>query len=70
MIMENNVKLVLKVCQDKYNGKEQCFRYTGKDSKSTPASNIASFANMINATANTSSNDDADKKTSSNHSSS
>lgn len=30
MIMENNVKLVIKVCEDKVNGREQCFRYTGK----------------------------------------
>ena len=31
MIMEHNVKLVMKVCQDKYNSSEQCFRYTGKE---------------------------------------
>ena len=31
MLMEHNVKLVLKVCQDKYNTSEQCFRYIGKE---------------------------------------
>ena len=33
MIMENNVKLVMKVCDDKVNGREQCIRYTGKPAK-------------------------------------
>ena len=31
MIMEHNVKLVMKVCQDKYGSSEQCFKYTGKE---------------------------------------
>ena len=30
MIMEKNVKLVMKVCEDKVDNKEQCFRYTPK----------------------------------------
>jgi len=30
MIMENNVKLVMKMCEDKVSGREQCFNYTGK----------------------------------------
>ena len=30
MLMEHNVKLVIKVCQDKYGNSEQCFKYTGK----------------------------------------
>ena len=30
MIMENNVKLVMKVCEDKVVGREQCYRYTGQ----------------------------------------
>ena len=33
MIMENNVKLIMKVCEDKVNGREQCFKYTGKEGK-------------------------------------
>jgi len=31
MIMENNVKLLMKVCDDKVGRHEQCFKYTGKD---------------------------------------
>ena len=30
MIMEHNVKLIMKVCDDKIGQAEQCFRYTGK----------------------------------------
>ena len=33
MIMEHNVRLVMKVCQDKQGSAEQCFRYTGKKVK-------------------------------------
>ena len=40
MIMEHNVKLVMKVCDDKVSGREQCYRYTGKSqpSKANPLS--------------------------------
>ena len=33
MIMEHNVKLVMKVCEDKVGTKEQCYKYTGKTTK-------------------------------------
>lgn len=38
MIMENNVQLVMKVCNDKVGNKEQCFRYTGKMPNPQPTS--------------------------------
>ena len=31
MIIQNNVKLVMKVCDDKVGRHEQCFKYTGKN---------------------------------------
>ena len=36
MLMEHNVKLVLKVCQDKSGNTEQCFKYTGKEPGKKP----------------------------------
>ena len=37
MIMECNVKLVMKVCTDKVGDREQCYRYTGKTTTADPA---------------------------------
>ena len=43
MIMENNVKLVMKVCGDKVNNREQCFKYTGKEEKEPKLAKIGSW---------------------------
>lgn len=49
MIMEHNVKLVMKVCEDKVQGKQQCFKYTGKtvsvpDDSSAPSRKVSDSA--------------------------
>ena len=33
MIIENKVTLIIKVCDFKYNNKEQCYKYLGKENK-------------------------------------
>ena len=42
MIMEKNVTLIMKVCEDKVSGREQSFRYTGKQNTSSPSKQSSS----------------------------
>ena len=57
MIFENNVTLVLMLCEFKVNGKEQCYRYLGKvgsnaeggspESKKSSGADFSTRASMI-----------------------